>query len=54
MRGRRVQIRIEGAHDFVPGETVQVQVERPGWGDKLARPMRRLFWRGQKDPEAQP
>jgi len=31
IRGRRVMLRIEGPHDFIPGETVEIHEAHTGW-----------------------
>ena len=35
LRGRRVIVKLEGEHDFIPGETVEIRELRTGWGAVL-------------------
>lgn len=48
MRGRRVRLKIDGPHDFVPGETVRVLSHRERWTDHLPK-----WWPGQDKEDAQ-
>jgi hypothetical protein len=43
LRGRRVMVRFAEAHDFVPGETVEIREVKAGWGATFVDVWSRLF-----------
>jgi multidrug resistance efflux pump len=49
MRGRRVIMRMQGSHGMIPGETVQVSLNRTGWPDTIISFLRRD--KGEGDPK---